>query len=241
MVSIEKPFDLEKINYRKQRLLKRRRLIKWSILPVLITTVIGIWFCSIWILNTIAKQKVESGSFSGASSYLEIYAKVPLIEPAAILYNYGTSLTAESKYEDGIANLKKALTYTSDPTFICVINKNLVTSLVRFGDDQSTKQDLKGAEASYMQALSRISEASQCFKSDGSGEGDIKAKLEDVRKRLAKEGSQDNNQTQDQYVEPTDDQKSKIEEVQKKADQARRDNQQYLNRKSDNQYHKPNW
>lgn len=154
------PFDLNKMDYETIRQHNRRKLLLWSIAPVVIFFLAALWFILPTILTHQAIGEYKHSNYSAARNWL-----TPLTwaspDPFVVAFNSGTVDTRLGKYERAETELSRALAIASKPRK-CMAAQNLVASLQAHAKTVSSKP--KEAGAYNTKADKIIQENPICFK-----------------------------------------------------------------------------
>lgn len=122
-----KPFDLDKVDYKAALKQKRLKLLKWSAIPVTITFLIAVWFLLPTLLTHQAINAYKTGNFKSSRNWL-----TPLTwsspEPFVAAFDSGTVDTRLGNYDLAEKELTRALAIAPRDK-VCMAAQNLVASL----------------------------------------------------------------------------------------------------------------
>lgn len=159
-MSNHQPFDLNKLDYEAIRRRNRRKLLLWSLAPVIIVFLVALWFILPMTLTHQAIGEYKHGNHSAARNWL-----TPLTwtspDPFVIAFNSGTVDTKLGKYVVAESELSRALAIASKPRK-CMAAQNLVASLQAHAKTLQAKP--KEADAYNAKASKIIQENPACFK-----------------------------------------------------------------------------
>ena len=220
-----RPFDLQKLDFKGQRLAKRRRLIRWTIAPTILLLFVGLWFTGAWLFTAIGKNAAQDVGAPQSAQYLKLPTLLPYIQPSDTFFNYATGLSLAAEYNKALPQYDKALAYASNDDDRCRAAHNLVLTLEHIGDDAISHNTLLEAQRTYTQALTRISQNALCF-SSSSIEDRVQQKLDAVTQTIAQQGGDDSKDPHaPRQHQATKQQQDKLKEVQQKAERARSERQ----------------
>ena len=163
-----KPFDLDKINYDKQRRLMRRKLIRRSSPAIVVVFLLILWFGLPTPLTFLAIEQYEKTAYGPARSWLS-----PLTytspEPFVIAFNSGTIDTKLGKYDQAETELSRAVSIAPEDK-LCMAAQNLAVALQSHAKSIEKSNSKKSSEQSAkMQKV--IKKYPECFKGATSGGG----------------------------------------------------------------------
>lgn len=156
-----RPFDLAKMDYETVRRQKRRKLLVWSIIPVIVLLAAALWFLLPSLLTHQAIGAYKRHNYPTARRWL-----TPLTwtspEQFVIAFNSGTVDTQLGHYNGAEVELTRALAL-APPARVCMVAQNLVYSL------EAHANSLKGTMPNdaiiyYTKALNTIRAHAPCFK-----------------------------------------------------------------------------
>ncbi|CAN5377684.1 hypothetical protein BH09PAT4_BH09PAT4_06460 [soil metagenome] len=156
-----RPFDLDKLDYETHRRRQRRKMLIWSLAPVLLVGVVALWFILPSILTHEAIGSYKHGSYAASRRWL-----IPLTwtspEPFVIAFNSGTVDTKLKHYERAEVELNRALAIAPNHKKKCMAAQNLVISLKAHADD--LKSIPKQAQVYEVKAATVRGENEGCFR-----------------------------------------------------------------------------
>lgn len=156
------PFDLSKLDYETTRHQKRRKLLVWSVAPVIVVFIVSLWFLLPTILTRQAIIAYKGENYNTARGWL-----TPLTwsspEPFVIAFNSGTVDAQKGKYDRSEAELSRAVAIAPSQQKKCMAAQNLVTTLSKHAESLK-KEEPKQADSIATKATTVIKENTKCFK-----------------------------------------------------------------------------
>lgn len=156
-----RPFDLNRIDYKAVLKNKRRKLLLWSIPPVAIVFLLALWFILPSILNSQAIGDYKKGDYKPARNWL-----TPLTwsspEPFVAAFNSGTTDSRLGKYDLAEKELTRALALAPAGKR-CMVVQNLVSTLETHAENLTTKGKPKEASISNKRAIGYKLYNQSCF------------------------------------------------------------------------------
>lgn len=162
-----RPFDLTKIDYKAVRKQQRKKLLLYSVIPVIIVFLLALWFLSPSILTHKAIAEYKQGNYKTSRRWL-----TPLTwtspEQFVIAFNSGTVDTRLAKYDRAEKELTRAVAIAPSAK-VCMAAQNLVFSM---NEHSATFQDA-AKEVAQLQAKAKlvVEDHKDCFQGSSSGGG----------------------------------------------------------------------
>lgn len=198
------PFNLDKIDYKAALKQKRRKLLKWSIAPVALVSLLAAWLIAPtpFTLRTIGAYK--QGDYTTARAWV-----TPLTwtspEPFVAAFNSGTADTRLGKYDRAEKELTRALAIAPREK-VCMAAQNLVSSLKAHA--AATKAKVKETKEYQAKASIVIKAHQECFKGSaaqggGGGSGESQSDSQapsDAQQQQLKQKEQEGRDRKAQYA-----------------------------------------
>jgi hypothetical protein len=236
------------------RLRRRRKLLLWSGVPVLLVVLTAAKIFSLGVLGDNAADGFGRGDSQAVASAASGLAIANVIEPHKAVFAAGDALVMEQDYAGARAKFEEALA-AAPPSDDCRIRVNLVLSIEALGDSALKADDKVQAARIYGEGLAVIKDAPpECFpeippaaqengdQSEENTKGSEGEKLNRADARLKEKSEQSSQQQPEkgdggqEQPEPSKDarqsQLQKLEQSGKTAQQERNTGQQrgeYLN------------
>jgi len=199
-----KPFDLDKVDYKAALKQKRLMLLKWSAIPVAIVFLLALWFVLPTLLTHQAIGAYKTGAYQSSRSWL-----TPLTwsspEPFVAAFDSGTVDTRLGNYDRAEKELTRALAIAPKDK-VCMAAQNLVASLKAHAG--ATGQSSKEKKQHQAKASIVIRAHPECFvgsAASGGGGGssdsssDSQAPSEAQQQQLQQK-EQEGRERQEQYA-----------------------------------------
>jgi hypothetical protein len=180
------------------RLRRRRKLLWWSVVPVLLIGLIAAKIFSVGVLGRNAAEGFERGDAAAVASAASGLAVGNIFEPHKAPFAAGDALVLEQDYAGARLRFEEALA-VAGLTDNCKIRVNLVLSIEVLGDSALEAGDRDQSARLYREGLTVIKEAPpECFpETPATGTGDTEAadsgageKLTDAAARLMEKSEQ---------------------------------------------------
>lgn len=185
-------FNLDKLNFEKNRLHRRRKLLIFSLpitAPLVVLAVLTIVFS---LSITISKKAYENGDYMRADARLKPADALIIFDRTLVNYNYGNIKYRSSEFDQAEKRYTSALE-TANKSDECSIRINLVLALEAQSDRLVGKKEFDKAIALYDRAKSVITDGSsscgislvelgdieQRSNNDGKDKGDNKTDRDD--------------------------------------------------------------
>jgi tetratricopeptide (TPR) repeat protein len=239
----KKPYDLAKLDFEGQRKKKRKKLFKYTAIPIVIFLVVGIKLVSLSVINSMALKSYTTGKFVSAASQLQPLKVMNFIEPYIVHFNRGDALYRAGNFEGAQGEFETALRNAPENK-TCIVRFNLVLALEAQGDKAVDDKDYDKAILKYDGAKAVIEGGASCAKSNNEESKKAAQKSEEADKRIeakSEEAKQARNgddkggsngdkseSTEEQETEkPSEEQQ---EQLQEKQDNAQRQRQKDMQR-----------
>jgi hypothetical protein len=176
----------------EDRLQRRRRLLWWSLLPVLLVLCLAAKLFSVGVLGGDAGRAFDagdSGAVADAAAGLRI---ANVTEPHKAPFAEGDGLFLAGDYAGARRSFEEALLLAGRADE-CVIRVNLALSIERLGDAKATAGDLMAADRLFAEGLAVVKAAPDgcpdASAESGSGAG-AADKLKQAAERLTRKSSE---------------------------------------------------
>lgn len=224
-----------------KRLRRRRKLLLWSAVPVLLMMLTAAKIFSLGALGNAAADGFDRGDSATVASAASGLAVANIFEPHKALFAAGDALVLVQDYAGARGRFTEALA-AAPASDACRIRVNLVLTIEALGDSALEAGDSIEAARLYAEGLAVIKEAPpECFPESPSAQGGEGEKLNRADARLKEKSGQGSQQQPEQgdggdaQPEPSDQarqsQLQKLEQSGKSAQQERntgRQRDQYL-------------
>jgi tetratricopeptide (TPR) repeat protein len=228
------------------RLRRRRRLLLWSVVPVLLVGLLVAKILSVGVLGRNAVEGFERGDGPAVAAAASGLSVGNILEPHKALFAAGDALVLEQDYAGARSRFEEALA-AAPMTDDCKIRVNLVLSIEALGDSGLDAGDKDQSVQLYREGLTVIKDAPpECFPGTPAPPvADFEAgeKLTDAAVRLTAKSEQASpqqpaekdggNEQPDPAEEARQSQIQQLEESRRTAQQERNDGRQrdeYLDR-----------
>jgi hypothetical protein len=174
------------------RLQRRRRLLTWSVLPVVLVLCVAAKLLSVGVLAGNASRAFDagdSGAVADAAAGLRI---ANFTEPHKAPFVEGDGLFLAGDFGAARLRFEEALPLAPDAD-ACAVRVNLVHSVERLGDAEVTAGDPTAAGRLFAEGLAVVEGApAGCFGSsaDDSAEAEAGEKLEQAKERLTQKAGE---------------------------------------------------
>ncbi|WP_461165095.1 hypothetical protein [Arthrobacter sp. R4-81] len=214
-----------------KRLSRRRKLLLWSAVPVLLVMLVTAKIFSLGALGNAAADGFDRGDSAAVASAASGLAIANIFEPHKALFAAGDALVLEQDYAGARGKFSEALA-AAPASDACRIRVNLVLAIEALGDTALEAGDSIEAARLYAEGLAVIKEAPpECFPESSSAQGSEGEKLNRAGARLKEKSGQGSQQQPEQgdgddaQPEPSDgarqSQLQKLEQRGKTAQQER--------------------
>jgi hypothetical protein len=167
-----------------EAVLRRRRLLLWSGLPVLVVLCVCAKLLSLGVLTGQATAGFASGDAVAVGSAAAGLRAANIIERHKAPFAEGDARVLAGDFEAARQLFEEALAL-SGPGDECVIRVNLVLSIERLGDARLAAQDPAGAGRLFAEGLAVVDGAPPgCLAGAGPAARDTKEKLDQAEARL---------------------------------------------------------
>ncbi len=174
--------DPEIVDQNKIRLRRRRNLIKYCSLPVIIVILIGIFFVRTGVYNIIYSLSYENHNYDTPASISNMQLFGNMIESYIAYYNRGTAELNLAQYAEAEEDFRDSLRENPPKAMLCQIYVNLSYSIEMQADKAAQRRLFDDALVLYNRAESILYENNCASKSDDSPGNDKRA--EDSKERI---------------------------------------------------------
>lgn len=214
-----------------KRLRRRRKLLIWSVVPVLLVILTAAKIFSLGILADTAADGFDRGDSAAVASAASRLAFANIFEPHKAFFAAGDALVLEQDYAGARGRFEEALA-AAPASDDCRIRVNLVLTIEALGDSALESGDNSEAARLFADGLALIKQAPpECFPESPSAQGSEGEKLNRADARLKQKSGQSSQQQPEQgddgegQPEPSDEarqsQLQKLEQSGKAAQQER--------------------
>lgn len=145
------------------RLRRRRKLLLWSVVPVLLMGLIAVKLFSVGALGRNAAEGFERGDAAAVASAASGLALANIFEPHKALFAAGDALVLEQDYAGARTRFEEALA-AAPLTDDCKIRVNLVLSIEALGDSALDAGDGDRSALLYGEGVAVVKDAPpECF------------------------------------------------------------------------------
>jgi tetratricopeptide (TPR) repeat protein len=217
----------ELVNQDKIRILKRKRMLKYAILPCLALFLASAFIFRVGVFNAVYSISYGNHNFDIANSMADAQGVGNFVSPYIKFYDGGVAKLRMRDYKEAEANFRASLKEYPPADKLCQIYTNLSLSIELQADEFFNRGDYPSALEFYAKAQSALYSNGCASKTDREGT-DTKAK--DAKMRLDGKLSKTMNKINSVNDDGGDDTKKPIEEIEITNDQ-----QKNLDRRRDNQ------
>lgn len=214
-----------------KRLRRRRKLLLWSVVPVLLMLLIAAKAFSLGVLGNSAADGFDRGDSAAVASAASGLAIANIFEPHKAFFAAGDALVLKKDYAGARGRFEEALA-AAPASDSCRIRVNLVLTIEALGDSELETGDSIEAARLYAEGLVVIKEAPpECFSESPSAQGNEGEKLNRADARLKEKSGQSSQQQPQQgdggdaQPRPSDEERQsqlqKLEQSGKSAQQER--------------------
>lgn len=155
-------FDLNKLNFEKNRLLKRKRLLLFSLPAVIPVALLTVALFAFILSATVSDQAYDNEDYSRADSRIKPAIFFSFFDKTLVNYNYGNIKYHMGDFSQSEKSYTLALE-TTDDSRECSIRINLVLTLEAQSDKLVSNKDFDKAIAIYDRAKSVLTDgATNC-------------------------------------------------------------------------------
>lgn len=126
----------EIVDQEKIRKLKRRRLFKIAIVPIIILSLTGLFFLRTGLFNVIYSTSYNSGSYDSAKMTADVQSIANVITPYIMYFDRGDALYKSGDYSGAEKEFKSSLKENPPSSELCKIYVNLSLSVEKQGDEK---------------------------------------------------------------------------------------------------------
>ncbi|TDT80486.1 hypothetical protein DFO47_104386 [Arthrobacter sp. AG258] len=146
---------------------RRRRLLLWSLLPVLLALCVAAKLLSLGVLAEHAAVRYAAGDAAGVDAAAGGLGVANVVEPHKAPFAAGGAAVLRGDYGAARTDFETALrTVPAGSGDECLIRVNLALVIERLGDERLEAGDPASAAALYQAALSAAKEAPGCLSPD---------------------------------------------------------------------------
>lgn len=163
-------FDPSIIDQEKVRKLKRKRLFRIFMLPIILLFVIGAFLLRTGFFNLAYHAEYNAQNYSLARSYTNIQEFANIISSYVIFFDRGDALFKSGDYTGAENAFRMSLKENPPNTELCKVYVNLSLSIEKQGDEKSRNDNYDDAMILYSSAES-ILYSNNCASKFSSGNG----------------------------------------------------------------------
>ncbi|HEU4667962.1 MAG TPA: hypothetical protein VFS79_09890 [Arthrobacter sp.] len=217
------------------RLVRRRRLLAWSAIPVFLVLCIAAKLLSLGLLGGRAASAFEAADAASVRAAAEVLQLANVIEPHKAPFAAGDADVLDGNFTAARLRFEEALGLVPPPRSAsaeaCVITVNLVLAIERLGDEKLQAGEPGPAAGLFGEALAAVEAApEECFAEGlpaGTGHklAGAEARLQDKLAEAAQEPTPEAGQEPTPPEETADDsaQQSRLQQLEESARQAQRE------------------
>jgi len=190
------------------RLRRRRKLIRWTILPAIVLVVLAVRLLLLPVHMGAAQEAHRAADGPGMVDGGEKLSILNIVERWRAPFVTGTGRSIKGDLAGGRRDLELALRRTDNPEDDCTVRTNLVLTVSAQADEAKEKGDADGEKKLAQEALKLIEEGPEgCLdgKNDGNG-GEAGRKQRDEKDKLEKQTGKQQQDPQE-GEDPKDDDK----------------------------------
>jgi tetratricopeptide (TPR) repeat protein len=197
--------DPQIIDQDKIRLRRRKKLLKYAIIPIILLLFIGVFFLRTGFYNVVYKLSYENRNYDTPASLSSMQLFGNMIQPYIAYYNRGTAELNISQYNEAEDDFRASLRENPPKAHLCKIYVNLSFSIEMQADRAAQRKLYDEALVLYNRAESVLHE-NNCASKDGEGGGDAKAEesQERINSKRRRAVQQMNNKDEGQGSEDFD-------------------------------------
>ncbi len=156
----------EIVDQEKIRKLKRKRLFKIAIVPIIILSLVGLFFLRTGIFNMLYSSSYNSGSYDSAKMIADMQSVANIITPYIMHFDRGDALYKSGNYAGAETEFRTSLKENPPSSELCKIYVNLSLSIEKQGDEKYNSNDFDGALVLYNSAEAILYENNCASKRD---------------------------------------------------------------------------
>ncbi|MGN6441491.1 MAG: hypothetical protein ACTHL6_06265 [Arthrobacter sp.] len=161
---------------------RRRRLLLWSALPVLLVLCFAAKLLSLGILADRAAAGFSAGDAAAVDAAARGLGFANVVEPYKAPFAAGDASVAEEDYANARTQFEQALSMVpSGSGDACIIRVNLVLAIERLGDQRQQAGDPASAVLLFQEALATAGHAPEAC---GAGNPDTGGRFAEAKERL---------------------------------------------------------
>jgi tetratricopeptide (TPR) repeat protein len=203
-----RPFDIDKLEFTKIRLAKRRKLLLFSMPVMIIIGLVALKFLSIGILAPVSANAYKDSQYQTSLTWLTPLTFVNTIEPYKVYHNRGNDYYKLQQFESAETEFRKALESVPSADE-CAVRVNLVMSIVAQADIKASAKDYDKAIVLYDNAKAVINDSQDgCgiqFNSSNNSETTNDTTKQSDEQKLSKDGSAEAMKQEKQNVDKKSD------------------------------------
>lgn len=156
----KRPLDLSKLDFDKNRLARRKKLLLFSLPLVVVALLFSLKFLSIVVCASFSADSFKKGQYAASSDWLNPLLFLNIFEPYKVHHNKGNALYKLAKFEEAEAHYRHALeTVPADSE--CAVRVNLALSLEAQADARVSAKDYDSAVIFYDKVKAVINDSQQ--------------------------------------------------------------------------------
>ena len=167
--------DPQIIDQDKVRLRRRKKLLKYAIIPIILVLLIGVFFLRTGFYNIVYKLSYDNRNYDTPTSISSMQLFGNMIQPYIAYYNRGTAELNISEYDEAEEDFRASLRENPPKAELCKIYVNLSLSIELQGDTALQGSDYNKALEAYNRAESVLYSNGCAAKGSNSNGKDSKA------------------------------------------------------------------
>lgn len=216
-MSNNRPYDLSVLDFKKNRLRKRKLLVLYS-LPVTVPLLLFALILALFLMSfSLAHSSYNKTDYAMANTQLQSALWLNYFDRGAILYDYGNILYKQSKFSESQTQYEKALEFI-DQARECSVRINLVLALEAQSDSLTANKKYDEAIVLLDKAKSVIRDGSD---SCGFNETELKQQKDEVSKKADSSQKLDAKLESDKPLTQKEAISRQFQRVEEKAEQAK--------------------
>ncbi len=257
-MSVERPFDLAKLDFEGIRRRRRRKLLLFSLPVCLVVVVVALKFLSLPVLSQVAHSYYAGGRYDIAHDILGPLGMANWFESYKQPFNQGNAFYKKGDFVGAEVHYRTALVTVPEEKE-CDVRINLALSIEAQADEFLGKKDFDKAIVRYDDVKAVLQDGKDACGVQFSDDKDGEETSERIEKRVTEKSDSAKRQRNNDEATSTDEAegeasdtnstKSKLEELEKKStdaqkeraqrQQSQRQSQEY--EQSDRSYNDKNW
>lgn len=157
-----RPFDLGKLDFEGVRRARRKRLLVWSLGPIIALLLVTLWLVLPFIATAQARSASDRRAYGVAEGWLRLLVTNSVFEPYKRALNRALTASSQKHYVDAENYFHEAIAAAPEDKK-CFVRQQSVLASEQAGDDAAGKKDFQNGVLYYTKALSDIAANPRCF------------------------------------------------------------------------------